>query len=68
MGNSRSAVTSIPHFKEVLILAFSCDQCGFRTNEVKGGGGVPTAGSEVILTITCADDLSRDVLKSDTAM
>jgi zinc finger protein len=67
-GDTRSALTSIPHFKEVLIMAFNCKDCGFRTNEVKGGGGVPTYGTEVTLRVSCAADLSRDLLKSDTAM
>ena len=67
-GESRTALTSIPHFKEVLIMAFTCKECGFRTNEVKGGGGVPTYGSEVELRVESAEDLSRDLLKSDTAM
>jgi zinc finger protein len=67
-GESRTALTSIPHFKEVLIMAFTCKECGFRTNEVKGGGGVPTYGSEVVLTVQGPEDLSRDLLKSDTAM
>lgn len=67
-GESRTALTSIPHFKEVLIMAFNCKECGFRTNEVKGGGGVPTFGSEVVLRVESAQDLSRDLLKSDTAM
>jgi len=67
-GESRTALTCIPHFKEVLIMAFNCKECGFRTNEVKGGGGVPTYGSEVLLQVRSAEDLSRDLLKSDTAM
>eukprot|EP00428_Durinskia_dybowskii_P072136 CAMPEP_0170395322 /NCGR_PEP_ID=MMETSP0117_2-20130122/21716_1 /TAXON_ID=400756 /ORGANISM="Durinskia baltica, Strain CSIRO CS-38" /LENGTH=708 /DNA_ID=CAMNT_0010651623 /DNA_START=53 /DNA_END=2179 /DNA_ORIENTATION=+ len=67
-GESRTALTTIPHFKEVLIMAFNCTDCGFRTNEVKGGGGVPTYGTEVKLTVQSSADLTRDLLKSDTAM
>jgi zinc finger protein len=66
-GESRTALTSIPHFKEVLIMAFNCKECGFRTNEVKGGGGVPTYGTDVLLSVRSGQDLSRDLLKSDTA-
>ena len=67
-GNSLTAVTDIPHFKEVIIMAFNCEECGFRNNEVKGGGAVPTLGSEVSLRVTGPDDLKRDVLKSDSSM
>jgi zinc finger protein len=26
----------IPYFKEVIIMAVSCDACGYKNNEVKG--------------------------------
>ena len=34
MGESKMCVTDIPYFKEVIIMSFVCDFCGFRTNEV----------------------------------
>lgn len=46
-GDCMTALTDIPHFKEVIIMAFDCHYCGFRTNDVKAGGAVPTYGSEV---------------------
>ena len=67
-GESLTALTDIPHFKEVIIMAFNCTACGFRNNEVKAGGAVPDKGTEVTLKVTCADDLRRDVLKSDSCM
>ena len=67
-GESLTALTDIPHFKEVIIMAFNCSACGFRNNEVKAGGAVPDMGTEVTLKVTCADDLRRDVLKSDSCM
>jgi hypothetical protein len=42
-------------------MAFDCNFCGFRNNEVKGGGAVPTYGTEVTLTVTGPDDLKRYV-------
>lgn len=68
IGESLTAVTDIPHFKEVIIMAFNCNSCGFKDNEVKGGGSIPTMGSIVSLSVSCFDDLKRDVLKSDSAM
>ena len=35
MGESRMCITDIPYFKEVIIMSFVCDYCGFRTNEVR---------------------------------
>ena len=71
-GDCRMCVTDVPHFKEVIIMAFTCEGCGWRNVEVKGGGAVPTLGTVTELrydpTHPDADrDLTRDVIKSDTA-
>jgi len=65
-GESLTAITDIPHFKEVIIMAFDCNFCGFRNNEVKAGGAVPNKGTEVRLVVKNLDDMKRDVLKSDS--
>ncbi|KAK2810965.1 hypothetical protein FQN50_002557 [Emmonsiellopsis sp. PD_5] len=57
---------NIPHFKEVFIWSTVCDHCGYRTNEVKTGGAVPEKGRKITLEVAGTDDLSRDILKSDT--
>lgn len=49
-------------------MSFSCESCGYRNNEVKGGGAVPTYGTEMRLFVTGEQDLKRDLLKSDSAM
>nr|SVE76406.1 EOG090X06TU [Daphnia longispina] len=59
-------LTSIPYFKEVIIMATNCDACGHRTNEVKSGSGINEKGVKITLRITDLIDLSRDVLKSET--
>lgn len=56
-------VTSIPHFKDVVIMATTCDVCGVRTNEVKSGGGIEEKGVKFEISIQHRDDMSRDVLK-----
>lgn len=60
-------VTDIPHFKEVIIMSLFCEHCGFKSNEVKGGGGIPKFGTKITIKINSSDDLAREVLKSDTA-
>ncbi|KAH8044093.1 hypothetical protein JL722_14839 [Aureococcus anophagefferens] len=60
-------VTKIPYFKECVIMSFTCEKCGYRNSEVKGGGAVPMLGCAATLTCVDAGDLSRDILKSDTA-
>ena len=68
-GFMNSCQTNIPHFKDVVILAYSCEDCGFRTNEIKAGGGVPEKGCRWTLVVsgTKPEDMHRDVLKSNTA-
>ena len=34
-GEAMTAITDIPHFKEVIIMAFNCSSCGFRNNDIK---------------------------------
>lgn len=58
-------VTKIPHFKEVIIMATVCDNCGLRTNEVKPGGGIENKGVRIEVTVRGRIDFSRDVLKSE---
>ena len=57
----------IPFFKEVTIMAVACDHCGYRSNEVKAGGGIEPKGKKHILKIRTKEDLARDILKSDMA-
>ena len=65
--------TDVPHFKEVILMGFSCDECGWKNVEVKGGGAVPPNGTITELRFTpglgeaCEEDLGRDVIKGDTA-
>ncbi|RLN97950.1 hypothetical protein BBJ28_00008634 [Nothophytophthora sp. Chile5] len=69
-GFSCMCMTDIPHFKEVIIMSFNCEMCGFKTNEVKAGGAIPPQGERITLRVDTSKDpdmLDRDVLKSDSA-
>jgi zinc finger protein len=59
--------TTIPFFKEVILMADACDACGYRNAEVKGGGGVPPLGRRLELAVRTPADLRRDVIKAETA-
>ncbi|XP_023224370.1 zinc finger protein ZPR1-like [Centruroides sculpturatus] len=59
-------LTKIPQFKEVIIMATTCDHCGHRTSEVKSGSGIEPTGIRIELQITGTHDMTRDVLKSET--
>jgi len=60
-------VTNIPYFKDIIIMALNCSECGYRSNEIRAGGSVPDLGTEMTLTVTNIQDFTRDVLKSDSA-
>lgn len=47
-------------------MATNCENCGVRTNEVKSGCGIAEQGIKITLHIQNAQDLDRDVLKSET--
>ncbi|PQM32638.1 zinc finger protein ZPR1 homolog [Prunus yedoensis var. nudiflora] len=64
---TRMFVTNIPYFQEVIVMASTCDACGYRNSELKPGGRVPEKGKKIILRVKNVKDLSRDVIKSDTA-
>ncbi|XP_048199847.1 zinc finger protein ZPR1 [Perognathus longimembris pacificus] len=59
-------LVQIPHFKEVIIMATNCENCGHRTNEVKSGGAVEPLGTKITLRVTDPSDMTRDLLKSET--
>ncbi len=58
----------IPHFREVMIFATNCSSCGYRTSDVKTGGAVPERGRKITLQVLNVQDLSRDLLKSETCV
>lgn len=66
-SETRMYATNIPYFKEVIIMASTCDRCGYRNSELKPGGSIPEKGKKITAHILSKSDLSRDVLKSDTA-
>lgn len=35
-GHSLTCLAEIPHFKEIVIMAFNCESCGFKSSEVMG--------------------------------
>ncbi|CAJ1939679.1 unnamed protein product, partial [Sphenostylis stenocarpa] len=64
---TRMFVTNIPYFQEVIVMASTCDACGYRNSELKPGGRIPEKGKKITLSVKNVNDLSRDVIKSDTA-
>ncbi|KAG1781006.1 zf-ZPR1-domain-containing protein [Suillus placidus] len=64
---TRMKKVSIPYFKDTLIMSTNCEECGYRDNEIKSGSAISELGKKITLNVEDRDDLSRDILKSDTS-
>ncbi|KAJ2626166.1 nucleolar zinc-finger protein, partial [Coemansia sp. RSA 1290] len=64
---TRMQMVDIPHFQEVIIMSTTCESCGYKSNEVKCGGAISPKGKRITLKIEDKEDLSRDILKSETS-
>ncbi|WVZ78050.1 hypothetical protein U9M48_025822 [Paspalum notatum var. saurae] len=64
---TRFFATKIPYFREVIVMATTCDMCGYRNSELKPGGEIPANGKKITLRVQNVKDLTRDVIKSDSA-
>ncbi|MCO5572514.1 hypothetical protein L7F22_026269 [Adiantum nelumboides] len=64
---TRMYATNIPYFKEVIVMASTCDTCGYRNSELKPGGSIPLKGKKITVNVLSHKDLSRDLIKSDTS-
>ncbi|CAG8711030.1 14201_t:CDS:2 [Cetraspora pellucida] len=65
-SDTKMHIINIPHFKEVVIMSTTCDSCGYKSNEVKAGGPIAPKGKKITLKMEDIEDLSRDILKSET--
>ena len=39
-GVTRLMLTSIPYFREVILMSFRCENCGFSNNEIQSAGAI----------------------------
>lgn len=67
-GEAKMCTSSIPFFKEIIIMAFSCDICGYRNTEIKNGGGISEKATRIVFKLEKAEDINRDVFKSDSCL
>ncbi|KAF2120944.1 zinc finger protein-like protein zpr1 [Lophiotrema nucula] len=67
-GTTRLLLTKIPYFREIVIMSFDCPHCGFRNSEIQPAGEIQQRGVKFSLKVDLADELSRQIIKSDTAV
>ena len=53
--------------QDVILMSDSCDVCGYKSSEIKGGGAINDRGRLITLQVTEQEDLRRDVIKADSA-
>lgn len=64
-GITRMLLTRIPYFREIIIMSFSCEKCGFQNNEISSAGEIQPKGAKFALRVEKNEDLQRNVVKSD---
>ena len=57
-GKTTILMTKIPMFREIILISFYCESCGFKNNEVEFGGKLNE--HSIILYLKC---LKMDVYK-----
>ncbi|KAI1720808.1 ZPR1 zinc-finger domain-containing protein [Ditylenchus destructor] len=66
-GMTKLMSTRIPFYKQVIIISFLCDHCGYKNNEIQSGEAVQEFGTEIVLNVKQSADLNRTVVKSEYA-
>lgn len=59
--------TRIPYYKQVIVMSFTCDHCGYRNTELQSGEQAQEFGTEIVLKVTTKEDMNRQVVKSEYA-
>lgn len=67
-GTTRILLTRIPFFREIVIMSFSCPECGLQNNEIQSAGQIQEKGAKYALRVESEADLQRQVVKSDTCV
>ncbi|QLG71034.1 hypothetical protein HG535_0B00720 [Zygotorulaspora mrakii] len=66
-GTTRLLLTSIPYFREVVLMSFECPHCGFKNSEIQSASAIQEKGSKYILKIENSEDFNREIIKSENA-
>jgi len=65
-GTTRMLLTSIPFFREVIVVSFRCPHCHHSNNSIQSAGQIQPRGSiYTVKNVHRAVDLNRQVIKSE---
>jgi zinc finger protein len=65
MGETKYMFTTIPFFREVIISAFSCEECGNKNSEIQFAGKIEDYGVKYEVKVINPVAFNRKVVKSD---
>lgn len=66
-GVTRLLLTSIPYFRDIVIMSFECPHCGFKNSEIQAASEIQEKGCKYLLKVENTEDFNRQVIKSETA-
>lgn len=66
-GTTRLLLTSIPYFRDVVIMSFECPHCGLKNSEIQPASEIQEKGCKYVLKVEEVKDFNRQVIKSETA-
>ncbi|KAG1779475.1 ZPR1 zinc-finger domain-containing protein [Suillus placidus] len=58
-------LTSIPFFREVIVMSFRCEHCGHSNNEIKSAGKIRPEGTMYTVKVLNRGDLNRQFIRSE---
>lgn len=67
-GSTRLLLTKIPFFREIVVMSFACEHCGFKNSEIQSAGQIQEQGAKYTFKVENEQDLQRQVVKGDTCV
>ncbi|KAG2341001.1 zf-ZPR1-domain-containing protein [Suillus weaverae] len=58
-------LTSIPFFREVIVMSFHCEHCGHSNNEIKSAGKIRPEGTMYTVKVLNRGDLKHQLIRSE---
>ena len=66
-GMTRLLLCRIPFFKDIVVMSFSCDNCGYKNSDIQNAGSLSEKGIKITLKVLNQNLLNREVVKSEWA-
>mmetsp|Transcript_35555 Transcript_35555/g.48581 ORF Transcript_35555/g.48581 Transcript_35555/m.48581 type:complete len:175 (-) Transcript_35555:2-526(-) len=66
-GRTRMLYTSIPYFREIILMSFRCKECNFTSTEIQTASEIQPQGIHYHLELQNPEDLNRQVVKGEHA-